>query len=171
MGKICSICQSTISEFDHIKTCEKCKNEYHIDCWNENEGCATYGCPNVSLMNSTTQSNNQKQLKKTCPACKEEINYEDDRCPYCKTILSSIRPFLSTKDNFSYKEYKPGIYILVFTVLVITAPFSLIFGSAWYFNNKENIKKCNPMVKYLTLGGLSLSALYTILLLLMITSK
>lgn len=46
-GQLCAICQSKIAVGDEVRNCEKCLLSYHLECWNENKGCATYGCPNA----------------------------------------------------------------------------------------------------------------------------
>ena len=38
----CPICACEIKETP--VTCDRCGVEYHLDCWNYNEGCAIYGC-------------------------------------------------------------------------------------------------------------------------------
>jgi hypothetical protein len=46
-GLTCAICHSTIELGQQIRHCEMCKLSFHTECWNENQGCATYGCNNA----------------------------------------------------------------------------------------------------------------------------
>jgi hypothetical protein len=46
----CSICQSPIIPGDAIHRCASCSQTYHAECWNENHGCAAYGCPEVGSL-------------------------------------------------------------------------------------------------------------------------
>ena len=39
----CLICKNPILPEEEIKTCEKCKYDFHLECWNENGGCGTPG--------------------------------------------------------------------------------------------------------------------------------
>lgn len=40
----CPFCQTPVQAgADHV-TCPECKTPYHPDCWQENNGCAVYGC-------------------------------------------------------------------------------------------------------------------------------
>ena len=40
----CSICHALIQEQEAVHGCDRCGQDYHDDCWQENGGCATYGC-------------------------------------------------------------------------------------------------------------------------------
>lgn len=43
-GKVCPVCQGEIRLGEDVRVCEHCKLPYHVTCWEENGGCATYGC-------------------------------------------------------------------------------------------------------------------------------
>lgn len=46
----CAICQSPILFGDATHQCASCSQTYHAECWNENHGCAAYGCPEVGSL-------------------------------------------------------------------------------------------------------------------------
>jgi hypothetical protein len=46
----CGVCRSPILLGDATKTCSSCSQTYHAECWNENRGCAAYGCPEVGSL-------------------------------------------------------------------------------------------------------------------------
>jgi FHA domain len=46
----CGVCQSPILPGDAIHQCASCSQTYHAECWNENHGCAAYGCPEVGSL-------------------------------------------------------------------------------------------------------------------------
>jgi hypothetical protein len=46
----CGICRSPILPGDSTRTCASCSQTYHAECWNENRGCAAYGCPEVGSL-------------------------------------------------------------------------------------------------------------------------
>jgi len=48
--RLCSICQCDIEPDDKIIECPECNLPYHGDCWSENLGCSTYGCPQVNKL-------------------------------------------------------------------------------------------------------------------------
>lgn len=41
---ICTFCQTPIKNEEEELICPSCTSPYHIDCWEENKGCAVYGC-------------------------------------------------------------------------------------------------------------------------------
>ncbi|MDR0609965.1 MAG: DUF805 domain-containing protein [Planctomycetaceae bacterium] len=48
----CPICGTPV-EFGESRTvCPSCQIVFHQECWLENKGCATYGCPQVNILNS-----------------------------------------------------------------------------------------------------------------------
>ena len=40
----CPYCQTAIAAGSDYLTCPQCKTPHHSDCWQENSGCAVYGC-------------------------------------------------------------------------------------------------------------------------------
>jgi hypothetical protein len=47
---VCSICQTAIAPGETAGACSLCKLPFHVDCWEANLGCATYGCKNVNAL-------------------------------------------------------------------------------------------------------------------------
>ncbi len=47
---LCSICQSPIDDGEDILACPECHLPFHAECWQENMGCAAYGCPQVNAL-------------------------------------------------------------------------------------------------------------------------
>lgn len=54
-GKICPYCHSVIKPSSDIATCSNCGITYHKECWDENGGCAVYGCTNEVIKDSFTE--------------------------------------------------------------------------------------------------------------------
>jgi len=46
----CGICQSSIYTAEKTTTCSKCGLVFHAECWEENMGCAAYGCEQVNAL-------------------------------------------------------------------------------------------------------------------------
>jgi len=44
-GKACPICQAQLRLGEGIRVCGHCELPFHQTCWDENNGCGTYGCP------------------------------------------------------------------------------------------------------------------------------
>lgn len=45
VGRTCPYCQFPLKPGDDLRVCGQCGMPHHADCWNENGGCTTYGCP------------------------------------------------------------------------------------------------------------------------------
>jgi hypothetical protein len=54
-AKTCGVCQSPILPGDATTQCTHCSQTYHTECWNENHGCAAYGCPQVGALDTPTE--------------------------------------------------------------------------------------------------------------------
>jgi len=51
-AQICGICQSQILPGEATTACPSCSLNYHVECWRENRGCATYGCAQVGALDA-----------------------------------------------------------------------------------------------------------------------
>jgi hypothetical protein len=47
VGKNCPYCQFPIKPNVYLCVCSECEVPHHQECWDENGGCTTYGCPNA----------------------------------------------------------------------------------------------------------------------------
>ncbi len=43
-GKTCPFCKTPFKEDDVIAVCSICETPLHLSCWQQNNGCATFGC-------------------------------------------------------------------------------------------------------------------------------
>ena len=48
--RVCSICQCDIEPDEQVTECPECGLPFHAECWEENFGCSTYGCPQVNAL-------------------------------------------------------------------------------------------------------------------------
>ncbi|HEO72618.1 MAG TPA: hypothetical protein ENN80_15275 [Candidatus Hydrogenedentes bacterium] len=46
VGQKCPICHAAIEPGEAVRKCSECKLWYHVECWADNCGCATFGCAN-----------------------------------------------------------------------------------------------------------------------------
>lgn len=44
IGSLCPHCGQEITAADAVKVCPACGIAHHAGCWNENQGCTTFGC-------------------------------------------------------------------------------------------------------------------------------
>ena len=43
-GKNCPFCQTPIKPGAHVQVCDACRMPHHVECWQQNRGCTTFGC-------------------------------------------------------------------------------------------------------------------------------
>lgn len=48
--QMCGICHTPIVPADESTACSSCSLPFHTECWEENLGCAAYGCSNVNIL-------------------------------------------------------------------------------------------------------------------------
>jgi len=46
----CAVCHSAIAEGEDAVQCPDCAMMFHVECWQENFGCSSYGCPQVDAL-------------------------------------------------------------------------------------------------------------------------
>ena len=44
VGKTCPYCKEVFTDNDDIVVCSDCMMPHHRSCWNDNQGCTTFGC-------------------------------------------------------------------------------------------------------------------------------
>src|SRR5436853_6536385 len=105
--EMCAICKSGIEADDALVTCRACKAPYHADCWEENRGCAIYGCeqapPTEALRSVEIPLSYWGQEKNACPACGAAIMAVAVRCRQCGAEFSSMRPETAAEFRKSVK--------------------------------------------------------------------
>ena len=119
-GQICSLCRSSIQLAEDLRYCEHCKQPYHLECWTENRGCATYGCRNApgaaaqisSPPLSVLKVETDKSCGKTIPTqntafCRECGKVIPDAAAICVNcgVLTGTRPFLTGASGKSRVAY------------------------------------------------------------------
>lgn len=63
IGKTCPYCQYTIKPDISTVCCSSCSIPHHFECWNENNGCTTFGCPeNPANIKSDARTNQADNL-------------------------------------------------------------------------------------------------------------
>jgi hypothetical protein len=176
MEKMCAIWQMLISPADETKACEKCHSKFHVECWDENGGCATYGCENAPAAVKDPGEELERRSfwgakTKSCPMCGEILEVYAEKCKYCNESFEDVEPM--TREEFKtkrtgrpglIKENKGAVKVFIFGLLAITAPFNLFIGGKWYKENKEKLKEESPLHNLLAVIGLTVSAIYTFLI-------
>jgi hypothetical protein len=94
--KICAYCQTPLKNISEEISCPSCNTFYHKDCWNENRGCAVYGCDNK---NKITEEENCISLKDVLV----NIEYLINQNKYEEAILEAKTYLRIYKNNSELK--------------------------------------------------------------------
>jgi hypothetical protein len=57
----CAVCHADISADENLINCPDCAMHFHADCWQENLGCSSYGCPQVNALQPQTTTDGSAQ--------------------------------------------------------------------------------------------------------------
>lgn len=172
----CSYCQAQIIKNEDYQICSECKMPYHTECWKENKGCGTNGCPNAPERGGTGEAYQAQWEKKskTCPYCQEEIPMKSIVCPLCKSNFGTVHTLsteevrrelrIAAADKAKKAGYAP-IWIFVASLTGFLAPLVLLLGGLWYWSNMESLKDISPTRNLIAIAGLCLSTFYFALML------
>jgi hypothetical protein len=150
-GPVCAICLTSIAAADTKTACPECHAEYHADCWQENGGCAVYGCPQVPAVEKRQALeipiSYWGQENKQCPKCQQVILAAAVRCRHCGATFDSARPQEAEefRQRTEQAERLPStrrtvVWLFVFSVLPCLAPIGAIWGAVWYPTHREDLR-------------------------------
>lgn len=168
ISNFCAICQSPIEAGGSSTECPACRSPYHADCWQENKGCAVYGCTAVPPTEKRDELDIPPsfwgQEHKRCPVCNAEILAAAVRCRHCGSIFSTSRP--EERDEYQRRLKREGrrtglrreaIGFFILAALPCTSWLALIIGWFWYSHNRDEIKRLPGMYSGLCRIGLVIS--------------
>jgi len=153
---LCAICQSPVLEGAEIVNCPECHVQYHAECWEENRGCAIYGCkmvPAVELRSGMEIPPSYWGCEnKPCPSCGAEILAAAIRCRHCGATFSSAQPENAQKyreriQNATVipKLRRQAVWFFIFCTLPFTAPVSAVIALCWWGKYRNEIKSLPPL--------------------------
>jgi len=91
--QVCSICGSDVCENEETVICPDCSTVYHESCWQENLGCATYGCKQVGAMDAKqhrARAQPQGARRKALPRRKQQTRRRiNDGTPWEVVLLAA----------------------------------------------------------------------------------
>lgn len=176
---LCAICQSPLESHESVASCPGCRTQFHAECWQENGGCAIYGCSNVPAIEPRSAldipSSYWGRDNKPCPACGTEILAAAARCRHCGATFSSGRAeeIAEFQKRAEIKERLPIarrniVVLFVLCVIPITAPLAVIIAAIWYWRNRETVKALPSLYGGLCKIALGLGAGQTVLTVIMV---
>jgi hypothetical protein len=148
---VCAICLSPIVAGAAKNACPACQAEYHAECWQENGGCAIYGCSQVPVIEKRQALeipiSYWGQENKLCPSCKREILAAAVRCRHCGATFESARPqdAAEFQQRAELTQRLPAlrrtvVCLFIVSVLPCLAPIGAVWGSLWYPAHRDDLR-------------------------------
>ncbi len=128
---ICPYCQSKIKSKKEAIICPVCGTPHHIDCWNENGGCTTYGCTGKSEDVGNLTVEEIENLKSHIAPQTENAEPEENK------FQQELETRIAEKKKVSHRKIIPYISMAVLACLII---FSIAFTFVKvdeYINSEE----------------------------------
>lgn len=175
--KNCGICLSTLGADEKSATCSTCGAFYHADCWEENKGCAVYGCsesPHVELRSSVEiPVSFWGQENKPCPSCRREILAAATRCRFCGATFASAQPEDTNAFNKRIEREKrlpqirqTVVWIFVLSVIPCLAPIGGLWGLIWFATHRSDVDALPSLYPALCKIGIGVGLGQTVLMIL-----
>lgn len=86
----CPFCQSMMKTGTAQVRCPLCDTPHHADCWEENGGCAVYGCSGHGPISRPDEAPLTGGLIH-CPMCSGLVSPEAETCPHCGHPMPEAR--------------------------------------------------------------------------------
>lgn len=181
-GKFCAICQTHILAGEAVVSCTSCSLPYHAECWQDNGGCAQYGCPSAphtskagpAVQEGVADSWNEDKI---CPACHEKIKGKAVKCRFCGATFST-REAMSAGE-YAEREYegKEAVNVRNQVVLIFLLSASGVFSPIMAFVTGKfvlsgscfgiSVKRLPPALRVLVVCACCISCLLTFMALML----
>jgi hypothetical protein len=159
-------------------SCPACQTEYHAECWQENGGCAVYGCCEVPPVEARQAVEVPMSFwgreTKPCPVCAQEILAAAVRCRHCGATFASARPEDSAEfqQRAEREQRRPATQRAVITLFILSivpclAPIGAIAGFVWHASHREDARALPALFSALRRIGLIVAIGQTAMLLVM----
>jgi hypothetical protein len=167
-GHACAICQTAIGAGEWVGRCPSCDAPYHGECWEENGGCASYGCPHVPSApkgdGPAEGSSWWGQEDKLCPRCGRHIRLAALRCRHCGCTFESRAPVPSLTRPAAKPTGAAGVLLFIAGLIPFTAPLVLVIGGPALWLGRRAIRRWPPTRRAMAIVGVVAAAVVTLLL-------
>lgn len=148
VGRVCPFCGREIVETDTVKVCPACGVAHHQQCWDQNHGCTTQGCPErpVEAQPEVPAS--------TCPNCGAPIEPGKPFCGNCgfrmpvPQVNRCLRCYTELADN---QSFCPNCGLRLGEAAIPTAPMEYP-GNYGYSPYPQAAPKKKSKVPYIISG-------------------
>lgn len=158
----CGVCQTACEPGEEVQACPDCAAPHHRECWEENGGCAIYGCPRAPTTLKAEPELVQShwgQEEKECAQCHQRIKVAALRCRFCGALLGP--PGAPGGPAVSRASRVPLVIFLA-GIVPVTAPFAIAGGGLWLLR-KGRWRALTGTQKVLVALGLAIAAVAVLL--------
>lgn len=144
----CAVCRHDVASDDEHVYCGSCRTLHHAECWQENFGCATYGCSNVNCLEPRKPLSSDESVDEGDSAAKKKVKKRDAGTPWDWFLMAasafslllslftlgipSAIVFIGTLVYlFRKKTRKVSILAITFTLLLSLAGIALGIAASW----------------------------------------
>jgi hypothetical protein len=134
-----------------IMSCPSCTTRYHADCWQENGGCAVYGCsmvpPTDGLKPLEIPPAFWGREDKDCPKCGRQIKAMAVRCRHCG---ADVEARIELKTDYEKRQkqkarapmlQKAAMVFLIMALLPFVSIVTAVGGPLFYRSNRDEIRR------------------------------
>jgi hypothetical protein len=144
-----------------------------VDCWQENGGCAVYGCAEVPKIEGRSGVEVPVaywgQEYKPCPVCSNQILAAAVRCRHCGSVFQSARPLDSAefaqaaaREAKAPRLRKRIVTIFIFCLLPFTAPVGVLIMLFFWQSNRDDVQKLPSLYPALAKIGMLVGSVMTV---------
>ncbi|MCS7303753.1 MAG: hypothetical protein NZ602_01420 [Thermoguttaceae bacterium] len=179
LSVLCPICQCPLQPQEPATACPECRTQYHYDCWQENKGCAIYGCSQVPPTETYSPLEIPPaywgQEHRPCPACGAQILAAAIRCRHCGATFPSgqLEDPQTYQQRIQLQNRLPGlckavIWHFILSVIPCTSPVGALVGGLWRVVHRAELRSLPPIHAALSRLALLIGTGQTLLLLFMV---
>jgi hypothetical protein len=176
-GRVCGVCQTAIAQGEEVGPCPSCAAPFHVECWEENGGCAQYGCAHmpaaVKEQAPVSAQTYWGQEEKDCPRCGMQIKVAALRCRHCGALFESGAPVTAAQLDQqaegaarTARASTAALWLFAAGLLPLTAPLALVAGGLWVALRWRTVRSLPSNRRVMALLGLVAAGFTTLLLLL-----
>jgi|GEM_PF-5242112 len=118
---LCVVCKTPVDSSDNLFVCPACELPFHRECWDENLGCAAYGCKMVNHLKPTKPDITVSSVVKTCSHCGKDIFSAHTLCSQCRNV-----PYHDNQVHYADETDSGNEFPLDFLFLGLTFIFGVI---------------------------------------------
>lgn len=106
-GRTCALCLAGFGDAGKsVVDCDLCSTPFHGECWEENGGCAIYGCERAPAVEKEPDQVHVGAAtwddEKVCPRCRRQIKAGAVKCRHCDATFDTDKPL--SQREYRYQE-------------------------------------------------------------------